>query len=187
MEEAAYKPIRGKHQSRLAGQHEQEAGTTPLPDATKTTPSLRYRKTPALLLSLYAPTLIVPWVLMCIMMKRPLGSPSYRNSTGDGYLNDMAGLLSVQLLKTINAVVAVPIISALLAYAAIVYAMRRKHKQSLSLQQLFALADRGWTNPSLLWSARSRGKSSHFLWLGALLIAIGKVSSQYVRTLAHFV
>lgn len=140
---------------------------------TKDDPVLRYRKTPIFLLIIYLPTLIVPWVLICIMTKRPLGSSSYYDQSGTHSTNNLAGIVIAQLFKAINAVLAVPIISALLAHAAVVYAMRRRPDQKLNIQQLFALADKGWSNYLLLWSARSRGRSSLFLWLGALLVFLG--------------
>lgn len=149
-------------------------------------PTLRYRKTPICLLIIYLPTLIVPWVLICIMTKRPLGSSSYYGQTGADYTNNAVGVLVAQLLKTINAVLSVPIISTLLANAAIVYAMRRRPDQKLNVQQLFALADKGWSNIPLLWSAHSRGKSSGFLWLAALLIALGAVLQPLISVLVTF-
>ncbi|KAI2616718.1 hypothetical protein GGR54DRAFT_649144 [Hypoxylon sp. NC1633] len=47
--------------------------------------------------------------------------------------------------------------------------------QKLNVQQLFALADRGWSNIALLWSSRTDGGGSRFLWLAALLIGLGAV------------
>ncbi|KAK5627470.1 hypothetical protein RRF57_003185 [Xylaria bambusicola] len=66
-----------------------------------------------------------------------------------------------------------PIISTLLAYGAVVYAMRRHHYQKLNVQQLFALTDKGRSNVPLLWKARPMGKSSRFLLLAALLVLLG--------------
>lgn len=161
-------------------------GVSPTP-GTKDEPTLRYRKTPIFLLFIYLPTLIVPWVLICIMTKRPLGGgSSYYDQSGTHYINNAVGVLITQLLKSTNAVLAVPIISTLLAHAAIVYAMRRYHDQKLNVQQLFALADKGWSNYLLLWSAKSRGKGSCFLWLGALLILLGAVLQPLMSVLVSF-
>ncbi|XXG99326.1 hypothetical protein Hte_005663 [Hypoxylon texense] len=154
--------------------------------ATKDDPVLRYRKTPVFLLAIYLPTLIVPWVLICIMTKRPLGGPSYYDQSGAHSTDNLAGVVIAQLFKSINAVLVVPIISALLAHAAIVYATRRRHDQKLNVQQVFALADKGWSNYLLLWSARSRGKSSLFLWLGALLVFLGAILQPLISVLVTF-
>ena len=39
------------------------------------------------------------------------------------------------------------------------------------MRQLFALADRGWVDLTILWGGQ--GNSSGLLWLGALLVVIG--------------
>ncbi|KAI1334528.1 hypothetical protein F5Y15DRAFT_287993 [Xylariaceae sp. FL0016] len=149
-------------------------------------PTLRYRKTPACLLFIYLPTLIVPWVLICIMTKRPLGGSSYYDQTGAHYVNNLAGAAAATLLKTINAVLAVPIISTLLGHAAIVHAMRRHRTQKLNVMQLFALADKGWSNVPLLWGSFSHKKASRFLWLAALLTALGAVLQPLISILVTF-
>ncbi|KAI0161798.1 hypothetical protein GGR52DRAFT_586027 [Hypoxylon sp. FL1284] len=153
---------------------------------TKDDPALRYRKTPIFLLLIYLPTLIVPWVLLCIMTKRPLGSSSYYDPTGAHYISNAAGVFAADLLKSINAVLAVPIISTLLAHAAVVYATRRRRDQKLNVQQLFALADKGWSNYLLLLTANFRGKSSRFLWLGALLVTLGAILQPLISGLVSF-
>ncbi|KAI1394324.1 uncharacterized protein F4822DRAFT_45154 [Hypoxylon trugodes] len=152
----------------------------------KEKPTLRYRKTPTFLLIIYLPTLIVPWVLICIMTKRPLGSSSYYDQTGTHYVDNAAGFLVTQLLKAINAVLAVPVISTLLANAAIVYAMRRRPDQKLNVQQLFALADKGWSNYLLLLNANSHGRGSRFLWLAALLVIIAAILQPLISVLVTF-
>jgi hypothetical protein len=44
----------------------------------------------------------------------------------------------------------IPILSALIAQAAVVYSERHKTRQDFRLKHLVALADRGWTNPFIL-------------------------------------
>ncbi|KAI1321938.1 hypothetical protein F5Y16DRAFT_387995 [Xylariaceae sp. FL0255] len=145
----------------------------------KPEPILRHLKTPIFLLALYLPTLIVPWVLLFILAHRPLRGSSYFDQSGKNFEGNAAGLIAANLLKTINAVLAVPILSTLLAHAAVVYAMRRRDNQKLNVLQLFTLADKGWTNIVLLWDAISPAKdnadSSSFLWLAAVLVALGAV------------
>ncbi|KAI0023413.1 hypothetical protein F4780DRAFT_79957 [Xylariomycetidae sp. FL0641] len=153
---------------------------------TRYDPTLRYRKTPIFLLILYLPTLIVPWVLICVMRYRPLGAPSYFAQTGTHYIHNYTGMIIANLLGTINAVLAVPIISTLLAYAAVVYSMRRKHDQELSVQQLFVLADKGWANISLLWHTASHGKGSGLLWTGAALIIVAAILQPLTSVLVTY-
>ncbi|KAI0875307.1 hypothetical protein GGS24DRAFT_455705 [Hypoxylon argillaceum] len=149
--------------------------------ATKQQPIVRRRKTPICLLILYIPTLVVPWVLIVVTSWRT----SLLSQTHI-FLNSAGAVIAARLLNSINGVLAVPIISALLAHAAVVYAMRRQHGQKLNVQQLFALADKGWSNVSLLWNARSKGKSSRFLWLAALLIFLGAILQPLMSVLIPF-
>ncbi|KAJ8116922.1 hypothetical protein ONZ43_g4328 [Nemania bipapillata] len=75
----------------------------------------------------------------------------------------------------------------LLAHATVVYAMRRREDQKLNAQQLFALADKGWSDVPLLWNAKSKGQSSWFLWLAALLILLGAILQPLMSALISFV
>lgn len=137
-------------------------------------PQLRYRRTTIYLLLFYLPLLIIPWVLTCVLSVRPLGASSYTIQWGGlssrGMLSIVAWLAAVRVLNSTASLVTVLIISTLLAQAAIVYAQRRRAKQKLSIGQVFALADRGWSDITLLWSAFGSNEtkiSSRFLWLGA--------------------
>ncbi|KAI1176376.1 hypothetical protein F4777DRAFT_273756 [Nemania sp. FL0916] len=145
-------------------------------------PTFRHRRTPICLLTLYIPTLIVPWVLIVVTSR----STTFLNQTGNAYVSSAAAVLAARLLSSINGVLAVPIISTLLAHAAVVYAMRRRHDQKLTVQQLFALADKGWTDIPLLFKARSNGKSSRFLWLAAILILLGVILQPLMSVLVSF-
>ena len=83
---------------------------------------------------------------------------------------------ATDILHNIASVLAVPIVSALLAYGAVIYTQRRKASQDLNIRQMFALADRGWTDTLTLWfSLRKpdRKQSSPYLWYGAFLILLG--------------
>ncbi|KAK6217909.1 hypothetical protein LQW54_003197 [Pestalotiopsis sp. IQ-011] len=52
--------------------------------------------------------------------------------------------------------------------------------------QLFALADRKWSDTPALWTARERGKSSRFLWLAAPLIFLGAIIGPLKSILVQF-
>ena len=138
---------------------------------------LRYRRTPFWLAVLYLPTLIVPWVLLCVMDRRPLISPSYINQKAGVSREDYTTLSNVlafvNVLRAISGVIVIPITSIILAHAAVVYSQRRRHGQELNARQLFALADRGWANIGTLWTSNKTGSSSLLLWLGALLLLLG--------------
>ncbi|KAF3025875.1 hypothetical protein E8E14_014819 [Neopestalotiopsis sp. 37M] len=176
----AYAPLpssaRGQDQAKL------------LATAQKHEPTLRYRRTPIWLLVVYLPTLIVPWVFTCVLEKHPFGHSSYTDQSGNGPTTDvnLVPVALISLLNSVNSVLTIPILSTLLAHAAVVYAMRRKPGQQLDMLQLFALADRKWSDIHALWTARERGKSSRFLWLAAALISLGAILGPLKSILVQF-
>ncbi|KAJ6188119.1 hypothetical protein N7519_003027 [Penicillium mononematosum] len=123
-----------------------EHGLDPPPQPTI---SLRYRKRAIYLLLFYVP---------------PTGNPvdshlRARGPTGAKWGN----------------VVTVPVTSALLAQAAVVYTQKRKINQKLSLRQTFVLADRRWSDATVLVEAAmkaGKGIGSRFLWLAMALIVL---------------
>lgn len=146
---------------------------------------LRYRKRSIWLLAFYAPILIVPWVLTCVLMHRPVFLPSYINQRGEYSMADMKRIsewaTAVTVLSRIAATLGLPIVSALMAQAVVVYSQLRKEGQEkkLSVLQLFALSDRGWMDLPILWAScfGTRSQSSRFLWLAAGLVIISKLPS----------
>jgi hypothetical protein len=143
---------------------------------------LRYRKRSIYLLLFYAPLLIIPWVLTCVLA----GSPAPNGGNGQRYFPQsglsasgvfsmLGWVAAVRTLNSIAGVVTIPVTSALLAQAAVVYTQKRKPNQKLSLRQTFVLADRRWSDVTVLVEAcRSTGSgiSSRFLWLGVILIVL---------------
>ncbi|KAK7017244.1 hypothetical protein R3P38DRAFT_2635099 [Favolaschia claudopus] len=142
-------------------------------------PLLAYRKATLWLLAVYLPTLVIPWVLICVLDFHPLNAPSYDNQQGRiqymGVLAIYAVLSLIRVLNTISAVLVVPVVGGILAHAAVVFSQRRKVGQRLNLLQLLTLADRGWGSILIMWSARSRGASSSFLWVAALMTVISTI------------
>jgi hypothetical protein len=143
----------------------------------------RYRKRSIVLLSTYITVLLVPWILTCILMFRPISKPSYINQAGNYSAADIEDMerwySAVDILNKIAATVAVPATSALLAQAAVVYTQRRKSGQHLSVHQMAALADRGWASLPTLWEASGNfdtasASSTSFLWFAAALTLLGK-------------
>lgn len=150
-------------------------------DSSPSHPHLRYRRRVVYLLALYLPVLICPWVLTCIVMHRPLSHPSYTDIQGGITTRDvevMKGVaIFVNALAKISSTLAVPVVSALLSQAAVVYVgiQRLGNDRRLNVRQLFALADRGWSDLPILWEALSDNTiSSSLLWMGAGLVFIGK-------------
>lgn len=145
-------------------------------------PEFRYRKHAIVLVALYAPLLIVSWVLTCALAKRPLNAPTYFYQKGHSAreissIRDVVRFISV--LNAIIGVAAIPLLSALLAQAAVVYTQETGSQHGLRMEQLFALADRAWTNPIILLKSRHWGKAGsnsirRFLYFAAVLVTLGE-------------
>ncbi|PYI03330.1 hypothetical protein BO78DRAFT_472076 [Aspergillus sclerotiicarbonarius CBS 121057] len=139
---------------------------------------LRYRTKSLYLLAFYVAILLIPWVMTCVMMVRPLDAASYtRQGFGQSasvVLDILASLEVIVVLEKIQAVLAIPIVSGFLAQAAVVYAQRRSPTQKLSLLQLVALADRPWANV-LSWFrclSSKNGTGSRLAVLGGLFVLL---------------
>lgn len=140
-------------------------------------PLLRYRKRAIYLLIFYLPLLIIPWALTCILSVRPLNGKSYISQSGlsPQVLTSIAQCtVAIAILNSTAGVVTVPITSALLAQAAVVYCQRPNRNQKLNVKQLLALADLGWSDITILWTSWTTWRSSYFLWFSAFLIFISK-------------
>ena len=148
--------------------------------------TLRYRYRALWLLGLYVPLLVVPWVLTCVLVYHPVDLPAYYDQSGLPvnslrFHRRLTNALAV--LYAITGLVTVPIISAILSQAAVVYTQKRRMTQSISMRQLVALADREWSSLAILkdawpaWgshSGRRADASNRFLWLAALFLLICK-------------
>lgn len=144
------------------------------PPSTDPGPPLRYRKAPIWLAVVYLITLIVPWVLICVLDKQPLTAPSYYyQKSGVSKTALESTLVFVSVLRAISAVIVVPVTSIILGHAAVTFSQRRHAEQKLNMRQLFALVDRGWADVVTLWNCKELGSSSRLLWVGAALIGLG--------------
>lgn len=145
----------------------------------------RFRKRSIVLLFTYLSMLITPWALTCILVHHPISRPSYLDQAiglTERDISEMEQWYSfIRILDGITSTIAVPVVSALLAQAAVIYTQRRKSSQKLGIRQMLALADGGWKNPIVLWNAVALpGKreelisSTPFLWGAAALTLLGK-------------
>lgn len=152
--------------------------------ANTQTSTLRYRHRTLWLLAIYVPLLIIPWILTCVLVHRPVDQSSYFNQAGlpTSSLKLHRRLeRSVAVLNSFTSIVTIPIISALISHAAVVYTQRLHKDDSVSVRQVFALADRGWSNLKILlesWPpcraprSKSNGARSGFLWSAAAYLLI---------------
>jgi hypothetical protein len=158
---------------------------------------LKHRPRAFWLLALYIPLITLPWVLTCILAQRPINATSYINHKGfsDADIRSFRNWKnSVDVLNSIAGLVTIPFLSALLAQAAVVFCQRTHPGQFLGLQDLFALADRSWTNIAALWrcvfSQPGKGVSGtkwagSFLLPAACLILLGALQQPIYQILVH--
>jgi hypothetical protein len=147
-------------------------------------PALRYRHRALWLLAFYIPLLVVPWVLTCVLVYHPLGARSYYDQAGldeDKLTLHRRMDNALAVINSFTGIVTIPIISALLTQAAVVYTQRRRKDQFISVRQVFALADQGWSNFAVLseawppWKGSSGtpgATSSPFLWLAVAFVML---------------
>lgn len=134
-----------------------ECKTSSKKEKDKDRAPLRYRKRSLILLIIYLPIIIVPWVLQQVLAVRPLNAPSYYNQRGEyggkTYLASLWWPVMVRLLNVVGALITVPVLGALLSQAAVIYSQRRHLGQKLNLRQTLALADKSWGDILAVWAA----------------------------------
>lgn len=151
--------------------------------ATSHTVLSRQSPVPALVALVYLVLLVVPWALTCNVAKNP--ESLVRTTEKEYYLGqdfydvwrfklDYSTLTSIRILNAAQATLCFPVLSALLARAAVVFSQRRKPGQRghLTVRQLFALADRGWCN---LFLVLQTSAISTLLIIGWLLLTVAFV------------
>lgn len=141
------------------------------------------------------------WGLMCVIIQRPINGSTYGlelNSTNYLYgskpqfghhpyqnlfITNERYLKTVRILQSGVSVLTIPLTSAVCSRAAVVFAQRRLSQGTgrgrITLRQTMALADKGWTDPSIiakLLFGKWRQYGSQFLLLALTLNTIGEVS-----------
>jgi len=130
--------------------------------------------------ALYLPLLVIPWVITCLMMFRPVRKASYGDHVGtDAFTDEDARevgqwLMAAKVMSTIATVIGLPVISALLAQATVRYSQRRREDQSLSLAQFFTLANRSWADLRVMLRLGGGQSTSPLLRFGALLVVVSE-------------
>jgi hypothetical protein len=117
--------------------------------AKKPKPVLRTHKRAFFLIAFYAAIILTPWTVTAILSFHPLTKPSWQYAPGilyKDYKSMQAWAKAIPILNAVAAVLAIPIISSVIAQVTVVFAQRRNPGQRLSVRQLFKLADRSWMN-----------------------------------------
>lgn len=111
---------------------------------------VRYHYSTLILLCLYIPLLIIPWVLICVLDVKPLTwyGTNYASNQGE-YTPDTIAWIprwtrGTNILESIATALAVPVVSSVLKHAAVALVQRTRHTQKLNARELLALADGCW-------------------------------------------
>lgn len=137
--------------------------------------SLYHHTFTAFLLLPYLVLLVVPWVATCILDKKPISgnSSSYDYPRGMITAADVKNvntwMEAIRVMNTITNIATVPVISAVLSHAAVVYVQRRRPGQTLNVRQLLSLADTSWA-----WMPPLSAGNTALGILGAALLACSK-------------
>ena len=145
---------------------------------------LRKHSLALLLILVYAFVAILSWSITCVLSYQPIGVPNYYDQSGNysqsHYETTDNWRKAASVGQSVVGVISIPVTSAICAKAAAVYCQRRSDAKtpSLSLRQMLALADKGWTDSATLLNivrpSISRRTRSPLLILSAGLVAIGK-------------
>ncbi|KAH5336637.1 hypothetical protein HBI42_019520 [Parastagonospora nodorum] len=164
---------------------------------TRNSQPLKRRSRTFWLLIVYTPLITLPWILTCILAQRPVNASSYIYQKGfsDSELRSLRRWKNaVDILNSIAGLITIPVLSTLLTQAAVVFCQRTGSGQFLSVQDLFALADRGWTNAATIYrSMRSKPDQSipgakwggSFLLPAICLILLGALQQPLYQILVH--
>lgn len=109
--------------------------------------ALRRHRLTAFLLALYLPLIILPWVVLCVLDVKPMtrAGSSYVDRKAE-YAPSVihavdAWMRAAKVLNTAAAILAIPVVSAILGHAAVAMVQRRSPEQPLDLGRLLRLSD----------------------------------------------
>lgn len=111
---------------------------------------VRYHYSTLILLCLYLPLLMIPWILNCVLDVKPLTwyGTNYASNQGEYTPDSIAWIprwtRGANILESIAAALAVPVVSGVLKHAAVASVQRTRDTQKLNARELLALADGCW-------------------------------------------
>jgi hypothetical protein len=152
---------------------------------------------PLFIFFFYAALVLFSATTICILSSRPIGAKSYgyRFDKGEDDFYFTRGLKkalirsdrfykAATVIESINAVLAIPVASAIFARAAVVYSQHKRH--SLTLGQAMELSNRHWIGSakytSFVSAAGRRRYGSSFLYYAVAVHLLGKFNSLYSNT-----
>ncbi|KAK2782043.1 hypothetical protein FQN53_000219 [Emmonsiellopsis sp. PD_33] len=137
---------------------------------------------------LYSALALASWIIIVFLVFRPTPGKTYGPWKGDeypsivevppNYATSERWFRAARVLQSIVNVMAIPVASAACASAAVIFAQVGKESHDMSLRQLMALADRSWTNPTMLARLGTpRGWRHYGSWFLALAILTNLVGA----------
>ncbi|KAJ5543217.1 hypothetical protein N7461_009220 [Penicillium sp. DV-2018c] len=132
------------------------------------------------------------WTILCILSFRPLTTKSYElptNTSGTrfdyaaAYATNEKWYQTARVIQSITGILTIPLTSALCSAAAVVFVQRHGKDSNITMRQLLALADKGWTDTSLYWQLVRNPKIawkryfSSFLVIAIVLHILGALVS----------
>lgn len=155
--------------------------------APDSSPQLKHHYPAIWLIILYIPLVVIPWTATVVLNYRPISRSTYYYPDGFSakeFRSMQSWVTSIYVLNSIASILAVPVISFVIAQMAVIYVQKRSPALQLSVRDIFALADRAWVDISVLVKlVRAKGRGSRafnfFIALatGFLLISKSSVSA----------
>jgi hypothetical protein len=153
-----------------------------------------------LVVSIYASLALTAWILVCVLTFRPLTTARYGyNALEPGsvsilarypwawpdrsdplhakYVKSEAIYRAARTVQSVITVLTIPLTSAVCSAAAVVFTQSKTKGRRLTMRQMMALADKGWTDPTTiarLVTGRGKQLSSPLLICALLLVLLGE-------------
>jgi hypothetical protein len=155
-----------------------------------------------LVVSIYANLALTAWILVCVLTFRPLTTARYGyNALEPGsvsiltrypyalwlpdrsdplhakYVKSEAIYRAARTVQSVITVLTIPLTSAVCSAAAVVFAQSKTKGRRLTMRQMMALADKGWSDPTTiakLVTGRGKQLSSSLLTCALLLVLLGE-------------
>ncbi|TLD16626.1 uncharacterized protein PgNI_00686 [Pyricularia grisea] len=129
----------------------------------------------------YLVLLLISWVAACVYSLRPsLSTSDYEDAQGklspEALHSVTTWTTAIRALNTMVAISTIPVVSAILAHAAVAYAQKQNESNKLSPRQLLSLADEPWAR-------LTANHTSGFALLGLILVTYCVVFS-FIRAVA---
>lgn len=136
------------------------------------------------LVLVYSVSTIFTWTITCVLCYRPVTLPTYYDPGSDytraQYDSNDRWRRLTRVTSALVGSVTIPVTSAVCAKAAVVYCQKHSYRrnQMITMRQMIALADKGWSDIQILLDimrpSTSRRTRSTLLIISCLLCGLGK-------------